>query len=201
MRVWSTGRATRGRRARITFVCGVCGVGKSTLRPFLEMILPPARFVVHDFDDTAIRNWSDNTPSPLAEAVAAARVRWLHAGLMSARHGRECVILGPSFIRRESLREFSELHELDVLLVLLDAEPSTIRQRLQKRHPSPTDSVYLMGVDAFIDRTLEHCAYLKTIYEEDGYARVETDGRSPQEISRSVADVILDRRPFRLPIS
>src|SRR3990167_10214728 len=117
------------RKPGIAFVCGACGVGKSSLIPHLRDLLSDTGFVIRDFDET-------KTPEPLGnpEWARAATGRWIEAAERMANENRQLVVCGPAFIRREVLTDLCGGRDLDVTAIFLDASPDTVRRRLLKRY-------------------------------------------------------------------
>src|SRR5262249_13586301 len=167
---------------------GACGVGKSSLIRILREKLPVTGFVVRDFDETQAPGWGDDP------WLNAAIKEWLGEGIHQAEMGKELVCCGPSFVDAARLAKFPERERLDVRRLLLDAGPETIRNRLLIRYQDRKLLEQLMvPLDEFIEQNMNYCLYLKNIYKENGFSRIDTDTVSLDAVAEKVTDWILTR--------
>ncbi len=168
---------------KIFFITGINGVGKTTLIGSLRSLLGTG-FEVHDFDERGVpnnvgRQWRiDETK------------HWIDLGLTNYDKGIKTVVCG--FARP------SEQNDPLVGFVLLDAQPEIIKKRLWNRYQTPEsiDNIQKVSgktVEQFIQ---DNVNFSDTIREEASKFQVpivETSYLSPEEVSKTVYDLIHDK--------
>jgi len=172
---------------KIYFVSGVCGVGKSTVIPYLKSLLSQSRYSVFDFDERGVpenadRNWR------MSESK-----HWIDKGSKLARENKNTIICG--FIKPDDLPGLADKKSAEIRLILLDAEPETIRQRLIKRYTKNDvfdESQKVIGkpVKEFIESNVYFSVEMKDIFNEYNCSIVDTSKLLPEEAAKRVVDII-----------
>lgn len=170
----------------IYFISGVCGSGKTTVGKALKEKLSPDEFDVHDLDERGVpgvdgRRWRlDETKY------------FIELGNTNAERGISTIISG--FARPSEIAELAP-GQNNIVCLLLDAEPETIKERLNGRYPTPESrekfSVkHRKSVEQFID---ENCVYIPTLRkecEEHACPIVITDDKPIEAVAEEVASII-----------
>ena len=170
---------------KIYFISGVNGVGKSTIMPFLRLLLPADRFEIHDFDERGVpedadRNWR------ISEAQY-----WVNEGIRLAQENKSIVICG--FVK---LADFPESESSEIVKIFLDAQPEIIRQRLTKRYTKDgsfdgSQTVIGKPVEEFIAGNIYILGQMKKVFEESHCPIIDTTNLMPEEVAQKVAEIIL----------
>lgn len=173
--------------SKIYFISGANGVGKSTILPFLKALLPHSKFSVFDFDERGVpenadRNWR------ISESKY-----WINEGNRLAQKNKGTIICG--FIKPDDLPGLTDKESAEIRLILLDAKPEIIRQRLIKRYTKNNvfdESQKVIGkpVDKFIESSVYFSVKMKEIFKEQGCLIVDTSDLTPKEVAKEVADII-----------
>ena len=148
---------------KIYFISGVCGVGKSTIMPYLKLLLPQSKYKVFDFDkrgvpENADRNWR----------VSESKY-WIGEGNRLLQENKNAVICG--FIKPDDLPSLTDEKSAEIRLILLDAEPEIIRQRLIKRYTKNNifdESQKVIGkpIQEFIESNVYFSLKMKDIFRK-----------------------------------
>lgn len=172
---------------KIYFISGVCGVGKSSLIPYLKKLLPSDKYDVRDFDergvpDGADRNWRKSEVK-----------KWLVIGEVSAKEGTSTVVCG--FVKTKDFEELVTEATPNIKLILLDADSETIRKRLMGRYSNDgvfdeTKKVIGKSVNEFIESNVYYCAIMRKECEEEGWKIIETSNLTPEEVSKKVVKLM-----------
>jgi len=178
--------------SKIFFVTGVNGVGKTTIIPHLKSLLSETDFVVHDFDARGVppdadRNWR----------ISETRY-WISEGKRISEE-KSTVICG--FIKPSDLDEYdlSNHESPEIVLILLDAKPEIIRQRLVNRYTKngvfdEAQKVIGKPVNEFIDDNVWFVEKLKNEFEKSGFSIIETSDLVPDEVAEKVVEIILSKK-------
>lgn len=168
---------------KIYFISGVCGVGKSSIMPHLKSLLSSDKFEIHDFDergvpDDADRNWR------ISESKY-----WIEKGMESAKTDKNTIICG--FIKPDDIQ--NSLPEVE--MILLDAKPEIIRERLMKRYSKDgifDESQKVIGkpVREFIEDNVYFQEPMKKSFKEKNYPIINTSKLTPLEVAEKVASII-----------
>lgn len=164
------------------FVSGVNGVGKSTLIPHLRALLPADKYAVYDFDkrgvpDGADHSWRKNEIK-----------YWLEESARNAVEGKETVVCG--FTKKTDFEPGAEVE-----VIVLDATPEIIRERLVKRYTKDgvfdeTQKVIGKPVNEFIEGNVWYADKMRTECGAAGCPIVDTSAISPEEVASTVAALI-----------
>lgn len=165
------------------FISGVCGVGKSTLMPYLREFLPTS-FVVVDFDSRGVPDGADHTWRKNEAA------HWITEGVSYRESGQQLVVCG--FVKPGDF-ESAQLEELKI--IVLDADTDTIRERLMGRYTrngifDAAQTVIGKPVMEFIDGNVWYAKKMREESAEEGLPVVDTSNKTPEEVAREVARVI-----------
>jgi broad-specificity NMP kinase len=176
---------------KIFFVSGVSGVGKSSTLPILKKLLPKDKYDVRDLDERGVPDgggldWLKNETR-----------HWIDIGNTNASAGKNTVICG--FANPEI---FTGVHknnqDLPAVLILLNAESHSLRTRLLGRHNTPEsikeiERASSVPVSDFIKNNVEYAPKFKQIFIDAKFPIVETDNKTPEEVSKEVVDIISKR--------
>lgn len=173
---------------KIYFISGVNGVGKSTIMPFLNLLLPADKFEIHDFDERGVpedadRNWR----------ISETR-HWVDQGIKLAQENKSIVICG--FVKAA---DFPEIESVEIVKIFLDAQPEIIRQRLTKRYAKDgffDESQTVIGkpVEEFIAGNIYILGQMKKAFEGSYCPIIDTTNLMPEEVAQKVAEIILGRQ-------
>lgn len=174
--------------AKLYFISGVCGIGKSSLIPHLKNLLSPENYDVHDLDERGVpdgggKKWHD------------AEVRyWIDIGNKNATNNISTIVCG--FAEPEAVAQIKQPSDLEIELIMLDASDDTLRSRLSGRHSSKQSIAEIerasgIKLDAFIDKMITDTPLIRNLFEKYNYPIVNTDNKTPAEISKHIIEYIL----------
>ena len=164
------------------FISGVNGVGKSTLIPHLRELLPKEKYVVYDFDKRGVPDGADH-------AWREAEIKyWLAEAAQLAKEGKETIICG--FAKKTDFEPGAPVE-----IIVLDAKPETIRERLIKRYTKDgvfdeTQKVIGKPVNEFIENNVWYAEKMRAECAAAGCPIVDTSTATPEEVARSVVEII-----------
>lgn len=171
-------------KQKIYFITGVNGVGKSAIMSYLKEILPRENYDIRDFDERGVPDGADH--SWRMKEVEW----WISRAVKSIEKGVTTIICG--FTKH---KDFQESDTLEPVLILLDAEPEVIRDRLIKRYTK--DGVFdenqkVIGkpVNEFIANNVYYCKIMRTECKQKGCPIIDTNNLSPREVAEKVAEEI-----------
>jgi len=173
---------------QIYFISGVCGSGKSSTLKHLKNMLPADTFDIRDFDERGVPDgggqiWHDRETR-----------HWLDTAMANAKEGKSTIICG--FANPE---QFKKVHntekDIPAELFLLNLSAENIRKRLYGRHSTPKsieeiERASAIPLDRFIEGNVSFAPELKSIFEKNGSAVIETDDKSPEEVAREIVKII-----------
>lgn len=156
--------------------------------PYLKLSLPQSEYRVFDFDERGVpenadRNWR------ISESK-----HWIEEGNKLLQENINTVICG--FIKPDDLPNSSDEKSAEIRLILLNAEPEIIRQRLIKRYTKNNvfdESQKVIGkpVNEFIESNVYFSTNMRDIFKERGCLIVDTSNLTPEEVAREVVNIIL----------
>ena len=172
---------------KVFFVSGVSGVGKTATMKELKQLLPPEHFAIRDFDERGVPDgggpaWHKNET-----------IHCLDVGTENAKSGRSTIICG--FNEPERVRAARNSTHPEVELILLNAGGDVIHERLRRRYPTPESEKEIeraagVPLEKFIEQCVSYAPTLRSIFEKESCHIIETDAKTPQEVSAAVAQVI-----------
>lgn len=170
---------------KIFFISGVNGVGKSSIIPYLNSLLPIEKFEIHDFDERGVPDKADSNWR-ISETK-----HWLDEGLSLAEKNKSLVVCG--FVK---LTDFPDYNDLEVIKILLSARPEIIRERLKKRYTKDgifDESQKVIGktINIFIDDNIYILDQMKKMFEQSNCPIIDTSKLSPEEVANVLAKIIL----------
>lgn len=171
----------------IIFICGVNGVGKSTTIPHLRALLSHKRYSVHDFDERGV-------PENASSIWRISETNyWLEKAKASAQ--KEVVTIVCGFIKPTDLGDNRKYIGSTIQCILLDANPQTIRTRLQGRYTKngtydPDQVVIGKSIEEFIAGNIYIRETLKTEFQNLGCTILETDIASPAQIAKNIVNIM-----------
>ena len=173
---------------RIYFISGVNGVGKSSIIPYLKSLLSADQFVVNDFDargvpEDAERNWR------MSETKY-----WISEGERLMKEGKSTTICGfikPTDIQAAALPE--------IALILLDAEPEIVRQRLIKRYTKKgvfdtAQKVIGKPIEEFIAGNVWYAGKMREEFETANFPIIDTSTLNPEAVAKAAIELILGKK-------
>ncbi len=173
--------------SKIYFISGVNGVGKTSVIPYLEKLLPSDKYVIHDFDKRGVPDGADRT-----WRINETR-HWLEEGAVAAKRGLSTIVCG--FAKKSDFDGLSSSETPEVDVILLDADAETIRKRLVGRYTK--DGVFdenqkVIGkpVNEFIAGNVYYVNIMRKECEADGCKVVDTDTKTLAEVAEEVARII-----------
>lgn len=172
---------------KIYFISGVNGVGKSTLIPHLRIQLPADKYVVHDFDARGVPDGADHN-------WRKSEIRhWLEEGTKAAKEGKGTIICG--FAKPEDFDGLTRAETPEIEVIVLDADPETIRTRLTNRYTK--DGVFdenqkVIGkpVTEFIAGNVWYAKKMREECEAAGCKIIDTSSITPEEVARQIVGFI-----------
>jgi hypothetical protein len=168
-------------QARLFFVTGVVGAGKTTLITFLKPLLGP-RCDVHDFDERGV-------PDQVHVGWAAREKRhWLEVGATNARRGIVTVICGFATPSDDDDRDF-------VQFILLDLNEKALRERLLRRYSSVANVEELRRMtgktpDESVRENVGSIPWLRDLCSARGAKIIDTSEMTPAQTAERVCSLI-----------
>ncbi len=171
---------------KIYFITGVCGVGKSTVIPYLKSFLRKNNYDVRDFDERGVpskagRNWRIKETE-----------HWVKFGKVNLKKGISTFVCG--FSNPEELKA-----EKNIGFILLDAGKKTIAERITKRYQTEESIKELKRVsggtvEKFIENNTNFSKKLKNIcLNDERCAIINTINILPEQVARQIVDVVKKR--------
>jgi hypothetical protein len=172
---------------KMYFVSGVCGVGKSALIPHLRAALPADTYQVLDFDSRGVPDDADRTWR-MSESQ-----HWINTAVEAATKGTTLIVCG--FIKPEDLEKLSRPDDLNIEIIVLDADADTIRKRLVGRYTK--DGVFdgnqrVVGkpVNEFIESNVWYSKEMRTSCSAAGCKIIDTSHLTPEEVAKKVIELL-----------
>lgn len=169
--------------SKVYFISGVNGVGKSSIMQHLRTLLPTERYSVIDFDsrgvpDGADHNWRRDEVK-----------HWVQEGIKAISLGKELIVCG--FVKPADFEEGGP----EVKIIVLDADPETIRKRLVGRYTK--DGVFdenqkVIGkpVNEFIEGNVWYAKKMREESKAEELPVIDTSTLRPKEVAAQVAEII-----------
>jgi broad-specificity NMP kinase len=172
--------------SNVYFITGVNGVGKTSVMPYLRELLPTEKYDIHDFDERGVPDGADRTWRKTELAW------WLSEATKLAEKGVKTIICG--FAKPEDFGESA----LKPVLILLDASPEVIRERLIKRYTKNgvfDESQKVIGkpVNDFIAGNVYYCDVMREEFKQTSYPIIDTTSLSSEEVAQKLFEIIIDR--------
>lgn len=168
------------------YLIGFMGTGKSTVSRLLSESLGAA---VTDADEAIVR-WQDRSIKEIFELQGEEHFRNLETELLRRTGESEPGIIscGGGIVLREENRKLMKKYGVTVLL---KASPETIYARVKENTERPVLNSN-MSV-AYITELMEKRA---VYYEEAGEIVIDTDGKTPREISEEIMKKLKNKKIF-----
>ncbi|MEK7100904.1 MAG: hypothetical protein AAB921_02280 [Patescibacteria group bacterium] len=167
------------------FISGVNGVGKSSVMPFLRILLPDSTVV--DFDSRGVPDGADRAWR-IAEAT-----HWAHEGVVASASGKMFIVCG--FVKPQDFADIPESIRSEIKIIVLDADEETVRRRLNGRYTK--DGVFdenqkVIGkpVTEFIDGNVWYAKKMREESRDDGLTVLDTSELTPEEVAKKIVEVI-----------
>jgi len=167
---------------KIFFISGVCGVGKTSIIPYLKKLLPQSNYEVYDFD---ARGVPENTDRKWRISETK---HWMGKGLELIKKNKNLVVCG--------FTNPDEVKSPETIFILLTAQPNIIRQRLAKRYTKngtfdKTQKIIGLPIKEFIDNNVQFAEKLENIFRKHNSPIIDTSKLSPEKVAQAVADIII----------
>jgi len=173
---------------KIFFITGVNGAGKSTIIPYLKLVLPEDSFVVYDFDARGV------PPDADRKWRISETKYWISEGEKISEE-KSTVICG--FIKPSDLAEYNLINNEspEIVLVLLDAKPEIIKKRLINRYTKDgvfdkSQKVIGRPIDEFIKGNVLFAEQIKNEFKKSGFPIIDTSNLIPEEVANEVIKII-----------
>lgn len=173
---------------KIYFISGVCGAGKTSTLIHLKNKLDTNLYDVRDLDERGVPNGGG------LNWLQSETRHWLEVAKENATQGKNTIICG--FANPELFEEIHTENDIPAQIILLDASPETIRQRLLNRHAT-TESIKeierasAVPLDTFIENNTTFAPVFKSIFEKRNLSIIQTDDKTPEEVTDEVIKLIL----------
>jgi len=173
---------------KIYFISGVCGVGKSATLKHLKNMLNPDFYNVRDLDERGVPDGGG------IEWLKNETRHWFEVANENSKLNKSTVICG--FANPEL---FDQIYKKDsdtpYQIILLNASADTIRARLVGRHDTPESVKEIeraagVPIEQFIQNNTNFSTEFKNIFEKQKLPIVETDDKTPKEVSDEVIAII-----------
>jgi thymidylate kinase len=169
----------------IIFISGVCGVGKTSIIPFLKKGLKGKKYDIHDFDERGVpegagREWR------IKESLY-----WATLGKQNIEQNIFTIICG--FSRPSEL--LSLLGSKKTTLILLDIKPKILKERLSGRYQTKESVVRLKavtgkGVEKFIEDNINFSSILRDECKKFRCEIIDTSELAVKDVAQKVIDVV-----------
>jgi broad-specificity NMP kinase len=181
---------------KIFFIIGVNGVGKTTVLAHLKDKLSKDTFELHDFDERGVPDNADKVWR-ISETK-----HWVLCGEENRNKNIFTVICG--FAKPEEIFAVSEGLDSHPLVILLDANKETIGKRINNRYQTEESLAELARTTGkTVEKFIQDNIYVSSLLRkacEGAYCRVvNTDDRTPQDITEEVVKIIQEGCKKPLP--
>lgn len=173
---------------KIYFISGVSGVGKSSTIHHLKKLLSEDKYDIRDIDERGVPDGGG------LDWLNKETRYWLDVAKLNALNGKSTIICG--FANPELFKEvYKQDEDVPAKIILLHASGDILRQRLQARHSTPEsikeiERASALSVDKFIENNIEFAPKFHEICEKYQCPVVETDNKTPEDISMEIAKLI-----------
>ena len=169
----------------VHFVSGVSGVGKTSVMRELKGLLPDT-FEVHDFDEQGV-------PAGADHAWRRRRTRqWIEKGVDVLESKDGFVICG--IANPEEIEEMRDLPDVDIRIILLDADDDIIEKRLRGRNENKAVRAGLERVtgdaERFIQDNRNFTPVIREICKKHDCPVIDTTNLAPREVAEEVMRII-----------
>ena len=168
---------------KIFFISGVCGVGKTTVIFELKLLLSQDGYEIYDFDSRGVPEDADH------EWRISETHYWIDKGRNLAKKDKNIIVCGFTNPDEFGNKIKSSLSEIE--LILLDAQPEIIKERLIKRYTK--DGVFdenqkVVGkpVNKFIKENVSFVGNLQDIFKKNNCPIIDTSELTPKEVAKEV---------------
>lgn len=174
-------------KPKIYFISGVCGVGKSSVIPYLKKLLPKDKYDIRDFDERGV-------PDDVDDNWRKAEIKnWLSIGTKLAGKGIVTIICG--YIEKNDFDGLACSGTPEIELILLDADAEIIRKRLIGRYTKDgifdeTQKVIGKPVNVFIQSNVYCCNLMREEWEKDKRKIIVTSDLTPEEVAKKIVEII-----------
>jgi broad-specificity NMP kinase len=173
--------------AKIIFIIGVNGVGKSSIIPILKQKVNNNQCEVHDFDergvsDNADKIWRQNETN-----------FWINFGKKNLTQDITTIICG--FVKPIELNQIASINDIIPIVILLHGDNVNIQSRMLSRYTNNESIIELFrttgkNIEKFTQDNIWISQQFKTDCLNLGYNIVDTSNRSIEEVAALVLNIL-----------
>ncbi len=173
---------------KIYFISGVSGVGKTSTLKHLKNTLDSNLYDVRDLDERGVPDGGG------LEWLNKETRYWLDVAKINAEEGKNTIICG--FANPELFEQvYKKDEDIPVVIILLDATPETIRQRLLNRHATSEsikeiERASAVSLNKFIENNTAFAPEFRTIFKKRNLPIIQTDDKTPEEVVEDIIEIL-----------
>lgn len=165
------------------FIIGPNGVGKSTTLSFLKKFLPSESFEIYDFEERGAPNID------FLEWVKLETQHWVDVGAENQKNGKRTIVCG--FARPEEVEELFARNTNPASVILLDADPMTIQDRISAAYDTEEKIQELYNTTGktpkeVMDENIFYSKFLRQRCTVHGTMIVDTSDKTPEMVASEV---------------
>jgi len=169
----------------IIFISGVCGVGKTSLIPFLKNMLDAKKYDIHDFDERGVPKGADG------EWRRQESRYWMALGKENGTKNKTTIVCG--FSRPSELLALPDSDKIKI--ILLDITSEMLKERLQGRYQTQESIAHLEAVagdsvEKFIEDNINFAPTLRDECEKYQCPTIDTSALTIEEVAQKVMALI-----------
>lgn len=178
-------------KAKLYFIIGSSGVGKTTIVPLLKSLL--SDFDIHDFDEKLTAEIANNS-SLLDHWRKETTKYWIDVAIENAKLGKSTIIVGLVYPK-----EVEELKpDIETSFYLLNASDEKIRERLMGKRFSTPEKV--KGLRQATGQTPEEFITQNKIFMDSlrqeinsiGGTIIDTTNDLPEDVAKKLVSLIVE---------
>lgn len=167
--------------AKIFFITGVPGSGKSTILPLLKQTLD-TNFELHDFDERGV---PDNVTTDWQKEETE---HWIKLGKENAKQNISTIICGFALPNHSTIDPI-------ISFVLLDLTEDVLMKRLTERFSDPINILEMQRMtkkspQEFIEENVRSIVWLRNLCIEANAHVINTSNLSPTEVANKINSYI-----------
>lgn len=172
--------------AKIYFITGVCGSGKTTALSILKTKLSKDKYDLHDLDERGVPA-GGGRPWRFAETKY-----WVEIGRVNAE--KEITTIVSGFARPSEMEELAPNQE-NIKFILLYAGPDTLEKRIQGRYPTEESRLKFQNkhnktIEKFVEENVNFTETMKKEALEYGSEIIDTNQKTPDEVVEEIIKIV-----------
>lgn len=181
-------------KAKIYFITGASGAGKSSLIPYLKSYLPKEKYRFYDFDERGV-------PTNVNQEWRRKETKhWLGVGAENAKKEYSTIICGlayPDEVENE-MEQILPSQKLKIIFFLLDVSNNALEQRLKERFASPEKQKDLKRVSGetlkeYITKHIKRAKRLRVLCKKYPCTAVDVTKMESQKVAAELARRIVKK--------